>query len=272
MKVCVVNDRFTLKGPGGGQYRILGIARQLQKLDFDVTLCCPYFHSRSLYDFPEVPPQKSWFRNQYANTIELLQKISEKNGYDALLVELPCPITKGATVFYGKGANKHVFVDFGDLWYSDETGLIHRKINAFLVKKICEKADRISAATRSLQNLLTEITGREVLYSPCGVDIEMFNPKNTAKINIPEAEGKFVILYQGAINSFTGCQFLPQIAKGVIMDGGKKDVVFLVVGDGPLLENLKTKVRQNNFSEHFIFTGKVNHSVIPRYIAAANVV
>lgn len=269
MNICIVNDRFALRGPGGGQYRVLGIARQLREMGFKVTLCCPWFSTSSLYNFPDSPLPKSWIHNQYTNTIQLLQRVRKSGDYDAFLVELPCPVSKGAIALYERLKRKMVFVDFGDVWFSDETREIHRIVSTQFIKGICRRVDRITAATKALQRGLMELTGKSVLYVPCGVNLKLFNPKSVTKLSIPEVEDKLVILYQGTISTFTGCHYLPQLAKRVIARG-EVDVVFLVVGGGPLLGWLMEKVERDGLSKHFYFTGNVPHELVPSYIALAD--
>jgi glycosyltransferase involved in cell wall biosynthesis len=79
------------------------------------------------------------------------------------------------------------------------------------------------------------------------------------------AQGKKVLLYQGAVNVGRGIEwiidampYLPQF-------------VFYVVGNGDILDELKTKVNQMQLSEQVIFTGQVPFDQLPAYTAAADI-
>jgi len=268
MKVCVINDKFSLSG-GGGQYRILGIARQLQKSGFEIELCCPYFTVTNLYDFPEVRQEVNWFHFQYANTIRLLKNL-KKLDYDVVLIELPCPVTKGLATYYANYKGTRTFIDFGDIWYSDETGFLHKWINTYLIKKVCNKADGISVTTSAMKKLLERLLpGTKIEYAPCGVDLDLFDPSKTVKFRAPELEGKKVVLYQGTVSTFTGCHYIPEIAIKTIAKN--RDVIFMIVGDGPYLNELKRQVLEKGLNKFFYFAGRVAHQSMPSYVKAADI-
>lgn len=271
MKIAVVNDRFTLAGAGGGQYRVLGIARELARRGFDVTLCCPHWTSTSLYDFTDCPPPRTWISNQYANSVKLVSSLKRSGRFDAVYVQLPVPVTKAAAAYYANLVGSRVFIDFGDIWYSDDTNTLHRMLSTFAVKNVCGIADKTSAATITLKEELEKMCENlDVIYVPCGVDLNLFDPEKVAEADIPARRGRPVVLYQGAVSRFTGCSYLVDVARKVIAEA-HRDILFLIVGDGPYLEEMRTEVVACGLSDFFIFTGRVPHHNVPSFIAAADV-
>ena len=67
------------------------------------------------------------------------------------------------------------------------------------------------------------------------------------------------LTFVGRISFEKGCERLIQIAK----DLSRKDVVFLVIGDGPQKEMLIDEIRKNNLEEKFIVSGFISRLKIP---------
>ncbi len=266
-KICIVNDKFTVAG-GGGHYRILGIAKQLRRFGYDVTLCCPYFTTKSFDSFPSFSPI-NWYSMQYDNTLKLYRHLSKNiHLFDIVLVELPCPESKGLAVLYSKHKGKKTFVDIGDMWHSPYR--LYRKLSHRFLKTVFKKSDKISVATHGLKNYLEKslLIKKNIKYTPCGVDLGLFDPDKIKGIDLPIAYNK-IILYQGSVSRFAGCHFLPSIGKEVLSNN--KDVLFVIVGSGPYLKTLKQEVQKRGLSKSFIITGGVLHEHVPSYIAKADV-
>jgi glycosyltransferase involved in cell wall biosynthesis len=74
-----------------------------------------------------------------------------------------------------------------------------------------------------------------------------------------------IILYQGAVNIGRGIE---QIIEAMpCLDG----FVFYVVGDGPVLQQLKERVNRQNLNDRVIFTGRVPLEALSAYTACADI-
>jgi len=80
-----------------------------------------------------------------------------------------------------------------------------------------------------------------------------------------QAQGKKILLYQGAVNIGRGIEW--------IMDAMPylDDFVFYVLGDGDVLEELKAKAVSQNLEDQVIFTGRVPFEQLPAYTACADI-
>jgi glycosyltransferase involved in cell wall biosynthesis len=73
-----------------------------------------------------------------------------------------------------------------------------------------------------------------------------------------------VVTFIGNLAPWQGVNDLIQVAPALL--GRKKNIRFLVIGDGVLKEDLEEEVRRLGISQHFLFTGMVNYDQIPFYI------
>ncbi len=104
-----------------------------------------------------------------------------------------------------------------------------------------------------------------------GADIERFNPgisgegiRQRFKIRNP------LILYLGQLHGGQYVEVFIETASRLINDY-KKDLTFMIAGDGYQAEELKRLAQRLNLDGRLIFTGAVPHELVPQYIAAADV-
>lgn len=117
----------------------------------------------------------------------------------------------------------------------------------------------ISAATSKDQMENNQATKRVVSIFE-GVDLERYMPGSHSpelrnKLGIPA--GKKIVVSVSRLVEGKGHRELVEAAASVVKNN--KDVIFLIVGDGPpgdpFAENLRTRVRALGLAHHFIFTG-----------------
>lgn len=77
------------------------------------------------------------------------------------------------------------------------------------------------------------------------------------------------VLYLGKIAKLEGSELLKETI--LTVSRNRRDVRFLIVGDGPRRESLEEFVDRHNLVEKVIFTGWVKHDDVPNYIAASDV-
>lgn len=96
---------------------------------------------------------------------------------------------------------------------------------------------------------------------PNGVDTEIFNP-DKPEMRDPKFEGKLVVGFVGFCREW---HHLDEVMK-LIAAQQDKDICFLVVGDGPVINDLKHLAIELGFSERFICTGVVGRKDIPFWL------
>jgi len=143
-------------------------------------------------------------------------------------------------------------------------------------------ADRIITPHKSLLTLniegkkieghwLAKIEKRSTIMFP-GVNVEVFNPKVDGnpirkRYNIPL--DNFVIIYSGGFYAWHGIEDLIEASSEVVERCPK--AYFMLVGHGPLYRKAINMVSRKGLKDHFIFTGKVPHTLMPSFIAAADI-
>jgi glycosyltransferase involved in cell wall biosynthesis len=103
-----------------------------------------------------------------------------------------------------------------------------------------------------------------------GVDTELFNPdkydpKIKEKYNI---KGPF-LLFVGRLVEKKGVKYLIDAIPKVIEK--YPETKLLIVGSGPLENELKTQVKNLNLEKNIIFTGAIPNNELPRYYATADI-
>jgi N-acetyl-alpha-D-glucosaminyl L-malate synthase BshA len=142
------------------------------------------------------------------------------------------------------------------------------------VKKVLNAADAIIVASKAVFNeaaSLVKDVGKIHLI-PNGVDTKRFNPELSGNI-IRERfaiEDKQVIFALRDHRPVYGISYLLLAAK-LILDK-RKDAVFIIGGDGPLLDYHKMLTRRLGISSYVFFTGRIPREEVPLYYAASDVV
>ena len=105
---------------------------------------------------------------------------------------------------------------------------------------------------------------------PNGVDRDLFAPRDTpnALISRYNLRGKFVCSYIGTIGMACGLEVVLRAAS-LLKAERRDDIVFLLVGDGALREDLQTQTRDRGL-DNVIFAGRQDKNVIPDYIASSD--
>ncbi|MCK5602485.1 glycosyltransferase, partial [Candidatus Pacearchaeota archaeon] len=81
------------------------------------------------------------------------------------------------------------------------------------------------------------------------------------------AEGSLVIGHVGSFRKVKNHETIIKIAEHVLKE--RKDVSFLLIGEGSLRQKIEKEVAKRNMSGHFVFTG--NRHDIPPLLSAMNV-
>jgi len=129
-----------------------------------------------------------------------------------------------------------------------------------------EHASKIIVHTRTYQATSRSIWNHEPAIIPSAIDTSRFSPERfCAKLR--EKYGSFrIVLFVGRLVYQKGVSFLIESCKYL-----PKDVIVLIVGDGPELERLKKLAKARGLEERVHFLGKVSHEELPAYYASCDV-
>lgn len=151
-----------------------------------------------------------------------------------------------------------------------------KKLLEYLTTFYCDKmVSELIVPTKKTYDLFKNKYGvkRDIHIIPTGIDINKFSKSNfnTKKINeLKEENGikkdDFVLLVVSRISKEKNIQFLITNHKSI--NKGNKNIKLVIVGDGPILEDLKKKTSKNG---NIIFLGKVPWEDIALYYQIGDV-
>lgn len=136
------------------------------------------------------------------------------------------------------------------------------------------KADKIIVITSKLKQVLHDdyhIPEDKIVVIQLGANINLFKPMDATKarreLNLNQGEN--YICAAGSLVRYQGHEHLIKSAPLVLAECPNSR--FLIVGDGPMREELIDLVEQLGCSDQFIFPGSVPYKQVPLYINASDV-
>ena len=126
--------------------------------------------------------------------------------------------------------------------------------------------DKTFVCNKSTENVLKSYFKRnddEVDTVYIGVDEERFNPSLYAKDELLkkynlDGNNKYIISYICRISAQKRPKLMQQIIKSTVEK--KNDILFLIVGDGDMLDDFKNFVKDNSLTENVVFLGNVKET------------
>ncbi len=104
-----------------------------------------------------------------------------------------------------------------------------------------------------------------------GVDSDFFSPRpaDTTFLSKWNLSDKFVCSYVGTIGMAHGLEVVIRAAR-TLQDKGRRDIVFLIVGDGARREELQRLAAQEGVADQIIFTGRMSRDQMPTVLASSD--
>ncbi|MDG6223365.1 MAG: glycosyltransferase family 4 protein [Candidatus Bathyarchaeota archaeon] len=134
-------------------------------------------------------------------------------------------------------------------------------------KEAAQKATLVVTISNYSFKKIVDLYGidpKKIRIVPNGVDLQRFKPDNEyqeAKKLVGDTP-EHVVLFVGNLIPRKGLPFLVDAAKYVIKEN--KNTKFVVVGDGPLKDNLISYSHQQGVFDNFAFLGRVSDSILPQ--------
>lgn len=137
----------------------------------------------------------------------------------------------------------------------------------------CNLADRVVAIGESLAEHLINlgVDPEKITIIPNGVDVDEFKPqkKEDRVIKEHDLNGKLVFGFIGSVTKYEGLDYF--FKAYALYTKKYKDTHFLLVGDGPALQELRDLVQELNIESFVTFIGRVPHDQVKQYYSVIDV-
>ncbi len=130
---------------------------------------------------------------------------------------------------------------------------------------LLRNADAVIAVSSPVAEESKLMGVKRVVVIPNGVDSES-EEKNEIKLNI---EGRKVIVTVARMTSKKRVADMVEIAPNLLKK--HRNLLFLMVGDGPLKDKLENKVKKMKLSENFYFTGNVPRGTVLKLLENSDI-
>jgi PEP-CTERM/exosortase A-associated glycosyltransferase len=148
------------------------------------------------------------------------------------------------------------------------------RLTRALENHVIAKADAVAVICDGLRSDLIGrgVPAAKITVSPNGVDLEMFGsppPRDAALASQLGLSGKDVIGYIGSFYDYEGLDDL--IASMAHLHGAAKDAHLLLVGGGPMEQDLRAQAAASPAAERIHFIGRVPHDQVERYYSITDI-
>ncbi len=139
--------------------------------------------------------------------------------------------------------------------------------------KICCNATRVITVSTPLKHFLTSIGVPEdrIVVMPNGVDPEVFHPQidgRQARQQL-KLDNRLVIGFTGILRPWHGLELLLQAFQHVAAEHA--DLHLLIVGDGPIRQELEEQVESQGLTGRVTITGRQPHDRVRSFVAAMDI-
>ncbi len=278
---------------GGVERRIMETVKRLQT-DVDITIYCGtkagFKQPIAINGAKLVPcmstdkvfPLDNWFFNRSlaknVHNIETEADVFETHavsayGFPKKLKQIGVKKPFVHTV-HGVLADEYEQTRLGLLTSREKLATHFMKYLSGLEKQTAQEASLIVTISEYSLSKLEEHYGvdkTKVRIVPNGVDIERFSPaRDVLEVKRQLGLGKDpCVLFVGSLIPRKGLSFLLEAAKKVVKQ--RPETKFLIVGDGPLREQLDAATKQANLEGNFLFLNRIKEETLPAIYNCADV-
>jgi glycosyltransferase involved in cell wall biosynthesis len=136
-------------------------------------------------------------------------------------------------------------------------------VNKGILKYNLWRADRLLSTSRVMKNEMQQYTGKEIIVTPFGVDIEIFTPMIESKKH--ETRKKIVIGTIKSLEKRYGIDYLIKAFKIVCDRHEEMYLELLIAGGGSMEKTLKALAQKEGVWDKTIFAGKITPDEVPKY-------
>ena len=143
----------------------------------------------------------------------------------------------------------------------------------FTERAVPKLADTVTVASDALGEMALElgVPAERIFEAHVGGNLEKFRPDvDGSEVRMMhDLEGP-VVMYLGQLHGAQYCELFLHAARRIL--NKRDDVTFVVVGTGHRFGELHRISEELQIGHRLVFTGAVEHAVVPQYLAAADVV
>lgn len=277
-----IRTKFVIRGismyQGGGEMVALNLAKELEKLDVEVSFITgkPLI-GRIKYRITEFPVNycMSPYLRDFSQKLEMFPFPIRQIGYMLYKFDSWAFSTKVIDLLRRQRAD----YDILQLFSLPLIVKIKERINVPIVewfpgppslryRDLIQQYDLVTA-TYDVIDVIQKEFRRDAIAIPPGVDSDLFRlVDNSSIIEKYSLARKKVILFVGRFVPLKNLSFLIATFKEALRI--RRDLVLFLVGEGPVEEILKKQIRKYGIDEFVIFAGRVPNRNLPSYYSAAD--
>ena len=167
-------------------------------------------------------------------------------------------------------------VNYSEVWAKKNwSRLIFERLAVAFEKIAFKNADLIVVVSEIVKDEIMALGANEkkIVVNPNAADPEAFSPnvdgtatRESLGLNKPD---KIVVGFIGTFTKWHGVEILMDAIRTIC--GLRKDIHFLLIGDGNLKSQLEMDVAAGHLESNVLFTGLIPHSEAPKYLAACDI-
>jgi glycosyltransferase involved in cell wall biosynthesis len=193
---------------------------------------------------------------------------------DAIFVYAPSPILKALpALFIGWLKQVPVVVYVQDLWPEsiEATGYVRNRVAICMVESlvrfIYRHADLILVSSRSFVTSVQCFSPTaQVVYYPNSVDSSFSNPDSGIKINVPELDEGFCVVFAGNVGAAQAVHVITEAASLLLTH---KDIRIVVLGSGSEIEWMQSQIVERQL-ENLFLAGRYPVNAMPYLLSKAS--
>ena len=197
---------------------------------------------------------------------------------DIVLATSPQPFCAWVGVLVSVWHRRPLLLEIRDLWPESVAAVgalrsrLALELIAMMERGACGAAARIVTVGEGYRRGLARrgVDPEEVDIVMNGVDRELFRPRvvDSAVASRFGVAGRFVVTYCGGVGPVHSLDVVVR-AGAKLRDRGRRDIVFLIVGDGARLDALRQAAAEAAL-DNVVFTGRLERSRIPAVLACSD--
>lgn len=141
------------------------------------------------------------------------------------------------------------------------------KLMRNLVSASLNSANLVASISQATQRTLTSIFSFQSKLIPDGIDTDSFSPENLS-FEKNRTNEKFVVFFSGRMVERKGHIVLVKAALQ-ILKSGRKDITFIIGGDGPLKKSLEM-VSKDHLNDGIFFPGFIDEIELKTHLAMSD--
>ena len=155
-------------------------------------------------------------------------------------------------------------------WVSRAPGYLLNLIEG----EACRRSYHLVAVTPGIKDALVAELGirpDNVTVIPNGANTDLFRPGDImqARAQLDFAVPEYLVTFAGSLKAWHGIEYLIKSIPYVLSQCPQSR--FLIVGDGPMKQELRELARKVGASSEIIFTGSIPYETVPLYVNASDV-